>query len=338
MSDNRSSARIQARLWIKVAGVDTVSELRRGDISNTGVFFETDKDIGAPGYVHTMTIEPFNRRSSVTVMTRVVRVLTVSDLWSGAGIAGVAMEFMTDAPERQQAIEDLLLDVTGANDVEAVPKEGSGGIAVEEMSTKGMVLETNWAVATGETIHLEVQAPATGRRMRIMGVVAKVAPSVTNGSGYRVEVQFKAPESELITPATEVEGVSLEDAISVLLEETKLRDGHQHNIDGEHLRGSLGHIQLPALLSFISMERMSGVLHISRPPIETNISVREGDVISVKANTPGTPRELLSTFVTWVDGEFSFSTREVDEVDQFGVSTTALLMQVAQAQDEGDII
>ena len=104
---------------------------------------------------------------------------------------------------------------------------------------------------------------------------------------------------------------------------------------GIHLRGELSQVRLPSLLSFLSLERTSGVLELSRGAAHAELFVREGQIVDVEMQPPGpSPARMLAELMEWSDGEFGFRFEPVGREDAVGISVSALLMQLAQRKDE----
>lgn len=337
MADHRRSPRMQARFWIQVRGVDIGPVLRRGDVSLSGIFFETDQEVGEPGSVQHLVVSPYSKHPTVEVMARVIRVVSLNDIWRGPGISGVGMEFMAEDADRRQAIQHFVQGLAGtrsdqapAVDVELY--DATPGMRLKRLSLKGMTLITTWPVTVGETLRCEVQAPASGRRLRITGKATATQPLAEDR--YQVEVKFR--EDKPSRPSWDdvpVEGVSLDDAMSVLLEETTApgpEDSRRHD-----LTGALDRIQLAALLSFLEMERMTGTLTLHREDASAHVWVKDGRVLDVTSdNLAGAPMNLLSKMLTWQEGAFHFYVRDITVADKLNSSTTGLLMELARLDDE----
>lgn len=329
MKDHRRSPRIQARLYIGVAGIDAEPQLRRGDISLTGLFFETDQDIGSPGSVQYFTIQPFSRRRSVGVMGRVVRVMSVDDLWAGTGIAGVAIEFMADTDKKREELQAIVHEVTGSR----LPRkaERKRGLQLLSFSSTGMTVQTPWPVSVGETIRLEVQAPSSGRRMWIQGLAQNVTPAAHHdgSEAYDVRVSFSADEQHRPRPdEVEVEGMSLTDAMSILLEETLVADAPDTGRPNRSLNGTLDRIPLVSLLGFAALEELSGELRVRHDGEELRVAIQNGRVVDARAGRPGSPVDLLDEAAHWSTGEFELFDERVDRPDAINMSTTELLAEI----------
>ena len=72
-AEKRKSARLPSQFLVKVEGVDELMTLRQGDLSISGIRFETEADIGAVGSVQFLSIATRSRSHAVHVMARVVR-------------------------------------------------------------------------------------------------------------------------------------------------------------------------------------------------------------------------------------------------------------------------
>lgn len=103
------------------------------------------------------------------------------------------------------------------------------------------------------------------------------------------------------------------------------------------LRGELEHVAPGALLSFLEMERKTGVLlligsHVAR------VFCREGRVIraEVEGRARQPSREVLMTLLDWNSGQFEFSPQDVPGADEVRSPATALLLEHAKRRDEND--
>jgi hypothetical protein len=103
----------------------------------------------------------------------------------------------------------------------------------------------------------------------------------------------------------------------------------------EHLSGLLARIRLPTLCALFDMERLSGELTLRRGDARAVIYVRDGRLVDVDPLEPDvTPRAGIGRLLAWDEGSFEFAVRDVDRPDRIGVSTTALLLDLAREADE----
>ena len=104
--------------------------------------------------------------------------------------------------------------------------------------------------------------------------------------------------------------------------------------EGIHLHGKLSQVSLPSVLSFFDLEKTSGVLELRRGAAHGKLFVREGRIVDLEMHPPGAPSKVLAELVEWSDGEFDFRFECVGREDAVGISTSALLMHLAQRKDE----
>jgi CheY-like chemotaxis protein len=104
---------------------------------------------------------------------------------------------------------------------------------------------------------------------------------------------------------------------------------------GVGLSGDLAHMGVSSILTFLEMEKKSGILVIKGK--ETGrIFFRDGQPMSASFDARREPKgaEVVFQMLTWGAGKFSFTTVEVDMEDQIQTSTTHLLLEGARRIDE----
>jgi hypothetical protein len=351
--------RMPASFRLRIAGVDEAPAVRRGDISQTGLYVEYDRSVGPPGSVQWLEIGLPGDDRSIELMARVVRVATIDDLWKGRQIAGVAFEFMraesSEMPPRDrrsqrpvasseepwealveliQAVardrlrrESVALDeplparVTGAPDVSA---------SVQNLSLRGMTLETAWQVDEGEQVRLEVPGPDGAQSARFVGRARRCRGKEGEGPPFLVDVEFE----ERLPDGTTAEGSSMADVVGALLEEVLApRPATEAPARREHLFGDLERIPFTSLLTLFEMERLTGVLRVQRAPGPSAIYLRRGQVVDA-SGPEGEPRAVVSALARAPEGAFDFTVEDIDREDRLGLSTTALLLDLAREADE----
>ncbi len=336
-------------MWVTIAGVDGEPVLRRGDVSMSGMFVETDQRVGEPGSVQTVTVTSFARESSVELLARIVRLVLVHDLWHGSGVAGIALEFLLDNLEKRQQLEAVIRDVMASRSYVAESLGGAGqaadqldpppvepepaGDAAGHLGVRVMVLDAGWPVSVGESIRCRIETPQSGRQAELTGRVMRSTIEPTDaGARYRLEVDF----ARAVDQARVAEGRSISDAMDSLLEEVVFPDLEAPRPRSrEHLRGLLARIRLPSLLAFCELERLSGVLSLQRDGEQGQVFLRNGQVVDAELERAGAdPRTVIAELCGWEDGTFDFSLREVQRADRLQLSTSALLLTLAQERDE----
>ncbi len=102
------------------------------------------------------------------------------------------------------------------------------------------------------------------------------------------------------------------------------------------LRGDLEHVSAGSLLSFLSVEKKTGVLLIvaDRPG---RVFVFEGRPFSaaIEGGRPQSSRRALMDILDWTSGQFDFSEEEVNVADELGAEASTLVLEHARLKDEG---
>jgi hypothetical protein len=371
---SRRGARVSTAFLVAIDGIDAAPRRRTGDISATGVYFDMDRDIGAAGTVQWLHLESFDSARVLRVMACVVRTVQLSDasghrVW---GAAFEFMPESDEKAVLVQEFVRYVLDLRSPDSVAPRIAERLDArvddhkAQVRQLSVRSVVLQTSWAMAPGERVRLDIVAPGMTRRIRLEGRAVRVAPRVTKErrpGGYDIEVEidhetarpvrihsslsFPAvrpedaeaakgsipaapPSSRTLAPASE----ALDDLLAALIlppEETSPPRRH-------HLSGEMSRIRLPSLLALFEMDRMTGKVSVKRrvggAATEFRVYVRDGQVFDVEPILSRTRRDVLAELLASDDGTFQFTLEPVDRPDRIGVSTTALLLDLARESDE----
>ncbi len=349
-TDRRRAARLQTKLWVGIPEVDGEPELERCDISGTGLLLQTRRDAGVPGVVRMLRLVNADQDEALEIMAHVVRVIACDDVVKGRVIEATAFEFLPHGDEHRRELERFLRRLAEAELMStrdalvgfSVPAQltdlpgAAQPATVSALGVSGMVIETSWAIEVGEQVRAEIQTPASGRAVRLSGkaVGAERIGEGEAGPLYRVEVGFA--ESALDDSSAEGrEGHwSIEAAVNALFEETISQVPRNRQREGVHLSGTLAEVGLPSLLGFIELERASGVLRLARDAQEAALFVREGRILDVESEIPGSSKQALGHLLGWSDGVFEFQFQPVERDDAIGQPTAALLLDLAQQFDE----
>jgi CheY-like chemotaxis protein len=101
------------------------------------------------------------------------------------------------------------------------------------------------------------------------------------------------------------------------------------------LRGDLDQVAASSVLSFLELERKTGVLLVVGPKL-ARLFLANGRL--VRAEIEGTPatrsRATLMSVLDWNEGQFEFSPEDVDAKDEIHSTISALLLEHARATDE----
>ncbi len=366
--DCRRGGRLSGSFWTQVTGADPEPVLRSGNISISGVYFETDEGYGPPGTIRRIHVA-LDRRSfddgrMLDLLGRVVREVGYDDLKRGRVVAGVAFEYLVEQRQQRVAIERLLRDLASrqlekadhlrlACHLTAELTQGEspqGAATVKNLSVEGMVLKSDSPMSVGQAISVEVRAPNTSRVYRFEGIAVSCDAELASpgpSSGYTIEVRFSdksdgesLPGGSTREVAFEVESAlsgssSIRGAVEALLEESVVPSSGVEPRPLAHLKGTLEQISLWSLLGFLETERRTGVLWLHWGANRGEIYLRDGQVVDVASSyRSAKPRDQIAHLLDWLDGEFKMQFTDVDRPDRLGVSTTALLMDLAKEKDE----
>jgi hypothetical protein len=367
----RRGARVTTRFLVAVDGVEFELTPRTGDISATGIYFETDAEVGDVGTVQWLHLVSTDRARSVRVMAYVVRKVMLSELGGGTA-SGVAFEFMPENDDTAAAVHELVRHVLAMRHEGAPPHirpridahVGEDETAtVRQLSVKSMVLETSWAMEPGEHVRVDIVAPGMTRRIRLDGRAVKVAAKRAPTSRYAIEVEiqkeserpiryhssmtFSAVKPEQIeaaraglqapkpapAPAPEDDDVSrtLDDLLAALILPQEAPRNRRL-----HLSGQLSRIRLGTLLSLFDMERMTGKLSLQRGTDAACLYVRDGRLIDVEPAGAQPVRARIAQLLAWDEGAFELYVEPVERIDRVQTSTMALLLDLAREADEAN--
>jgi hypothetical protein len=337
-AERRRGMRFDCELMICLVGVDSGFKRRRGDISQSGVFFESSKGEGGTGSVQRIEIETLDRVHRVTTLACLVRAVTVDDFWLGSKVRGVAYEFLIDDEATSKAVDQLVrhvADQTPDADGRAAP---GGHLADEDLASavekalrhSTVVLETGWPVEEGAVVRLCVDS-ASGDTQRLQGVVEH---SLRAGDPplYRSEiaVHHHGPSRR---PASDIH-----DALGVLLDESIAPAVNRPRVyGGPLLGGNISHVPLTSLFALCEWEHLTGVLIMRREDVEATIFLRSGAPVDVESEQlEGDQRELLKQLLRWRDGEFELHFEAVEREGQLGGEARALVLDLLKEIDEED--
>jgi uncharacterized protein (TIGR02266 family) len=110
------------------------------------------------------------------------------------------------------------------------------------------------------------------------------------------------------------------------------------SVDKKSLRGDIEQVGLPSVLSFLEMERKTGILLVigDRP---ARLFLRDGRPLKVEiggSEGPSTASQEAQALelLGWRAGQFEFAAQDVPDDDPLGTSLTALLLEHARRADE----
>jgi len=344
---------------VQITGVDELPVRRTGDISSSGLFLEIDREVGAIGSMQRLELSTVDGSCATVLLARVVRISSVEDFWKGHTVAGVALQFMfveepgadprrstarpaSESEDLQRLLKHLVQRNTSRYGIElqnwrgtARTEQGAQGAQMQELSPRGMAIETNYAIEVGEVIRLEMPGPSEAGRPSFSGHVASCEPLPARPDRperYRVMVRFgshAAPGSN-----RPIAGASMDDAFEALLGAvTSLAP--PSGLSGRHLAGELARISLISVLTLCQIERVTGTLLLKSGTSVIRAFMQEGEVIdAVVEGRAVAARAAMREVVGWPDGTFEVVCEPVVRPDRIGMPTSALIFDLARELDE----
>lgn len=328
----RRGVRIESRFSVELVGHEAGPRLRRGDISVTGVFFETDRSPGPPGTLERLRLGFDESDEVVETLAVLVRVSTVRDLWESKQTAGVAFEFLPENEETRAALRELVAKIARVelaregviDDMQLGAEVNAQRVVVESLESDGLVLETGFPVERGTRIRVRLTPPGGQEPIDVEGIV-KSAQS--EGGRFRVQVDLSAG-------AGSTAGGDLAHALEALVSGVVAPEVRSGVVDQTpHLEGSLERVAVTSLLQFMHMENMSGVLRVDGDDGKATIYVRTGQIWNVEGPDPD-PRTSLKACIQWTTGRFAVDALDVEPERRLDQPTTALLIDLAREIDE----
>jgi hypothetical protein len=350
---------------VAVDGLDPSPKRRSGDISATGVYFDTDRDMGVAGTVQWLHLESFDSARVLRVMACVVRTVQLADA-TGQRIWGAAFEFMPESDAKADLVQDFVryvLDLPSPDSRRLVVeghadlRQGTVNTERRQLSVRSVVLQASWSMRAGERVRLDVVAPGMTRRMRLEGRAVRVAPRPLTAEGQQYDIEVAIDEetarpvrihSSMSFPAVRpVDAAAVgslpeakdlaaaSDALDDLLSALILPPDDPGSPRRHHLSGEMSRIRLPSLLQLFEIERMTGKISVKRPAGDARIFVRDGQVVDVEPLAVGSvARAVIGELLASEVGTFQFTLEPVERPDRVGVGTTALLLDLAREGDE----
>ena len=346
--EQRQSARIPIKLYAQVLGIDEDDHLRPGNISLSGVFFETDGALPKVGTLERIRLESEDRAHSVTTTACLVRVAHTTDFWAGEQIAGAAFQFLPDDATVRAKLDRLLRHIAG-DELQAEllraalehpmhPPEPSdsfdampGSRAERLKRDRLMSMEFSFALDAGSEVSVQIAPPGDARPVEVRGIVMK-STAIADGR-FRVDVDLSHASSRLSAGR----GSQLEDALVSLLDKMAGTDTEEAIANADQaLMGAIHRVPLTSLFSFLEWEEWSGALEVNSDEGDITVFFDRGHPIDADENgfASEQPVATIGRLLSWRDGVFTLKVGTSGRPDRIDMPVRALLMELARADDE----
>ena len=339
---------------VAIEGLEGAPEPRQGDISATGVYFETKADVGTAGTIHWLHLVSVDSVREIRVMACVVRTAVMAGA-DGERFSGAAFEFMPESDDAIAGLHEfvrysLALRFSGVDphiaprlDAKALAKAGKGALQaarkamVRKLSVRSMVLETSWAIAPGESVRVDIVAPGMTRRIRLQGKAVRVAPrKVSDPSVYTIEVEVQEETDRPIRHHSSLtfEKVSPEEIAAGAAKLSGVPEPAGGDDDG--VTRMLDDLLSALILPPEEEARRKGVHHLSgqiaRVRLPTLCSLFEMERLTGVL----VARRDIEEVRIYISGGQIFDVDPVTRPNRIGMSVTGLLLDLAREADEAD--
>jgi uncharacterized protein (TIGR02266 family) len=104
------------------------------------------------------------------------------------------------------------------------------------------------------------------------------------------------------------------------------------------LRGDIEQVSLASLLSFLELEKKTGVLLLVGRET-ARVYVERGRPLKIeieRSRGSGDPHQLMNLVLDWTSGQFEFDAQDISCEDELRSSVTSILLEHARVRDEND--
>lgn len=114
--------------------------------------------------------------------------------------------------------------------------------------------------------------------------------------------------------------------------------GNHALVEKKTLRGDLEQVALPSVLTFLELERKTGVLFLVGAERTARLFLRDGRPMRAEIDSADgeKSRDLVWEVLAWPHGQFEFAAQDVACDDEIRMSVTSLLLELARRGDEAN--
>jgi uncharacterized protein (TIGR02266 family) len=339
----REHPRIEASFKVTYATIDQLVVAYTTDLSRGGMFLATQRFLPVNAVIR-LDLELPSDAGKVSVICRVAYVREAA---RDDKAAGMGVEFLDLSGERLDHLERLIAGASGGPPTErrlaaSPPRKLDMVVVDDEPLSLGKLTRT--FEADGSTVR------AANDGLEALAVCLKRPPDLLltdvempRMDGWQLLRMVRARptlRSVVVIFLTTLDGeenrlkgyqLGVDDYISKTCDEAELRARVGRAIDRARqarlaladrrtLRGDLAHVSLSSVLSFLEIERKTGVLLLVGDRA-ARVYVRAGRPVRAdieEASRDASSRELLAELRAWREGQFEFAVQDVPESDQHG--------------------
>ncbi len=352
--DSREHVRVRAEFSVRASAIDKRASLPGVDVSRGGLFVRSERFLPL-GSVIKLTVE--HPSGDIPMLCRVVYVRDRAAAKATTKPAGMGLELL-DISEDKRPLLERLLEKAGAPPARPRRPVSSMRVVVVDDDERYRALAAEPFVKRGDTVR------TTADGLEALSMCLKDPPDVILSDvqmprmdGWQLLRLVRARPSLATVPVIFL--TMLDDDQARLL-------GYQLGVDGyiakpyapeellvrvhqivrrtqksrssqmlrTMLRGELEHVAPQSLLSFLEVEKKTGILLLVGPDV-ARLFFKDGELLRVEVEgSKQAPREALFTVLEWDSGQFEFAPQDVGGHNELGAPVTPLLLLHAQRRDE----
>jgi uncharacterized protein (TIGR02266 family) len=359
--------RVEAAFRVRYKTLDDLVVGYSKNLSKGGLFLRTDRFLPMDARVR-LHIELPDGGGEITVECRVVYVRDETDWGSVGQPPGMGIQFLDPNDEARGRIEKFIAEfgMRGAHAAETAPRKTSIRVLVVDDDATYCKLAAEPFRERGDTVAIardgiealaqcirerpdvvlcDVQMPKMDgwqllRMVRARPALAEVPfvflTTLTSEEdrllGYRLGV-----DDYIEKPYRPLEVVARADR-AISRAARRRESGAGTPSDKSSLRGDVEQVSLGSVLSFLEMEKKTGVLEVEGL-YQARLFVRDGSLLRVEREvlehgSATSDREAVFELLDWRRGTFEFQAGKVAGEDRLRSNITSLLLEHARVRDE----
>jgi uncharacterized protein (TIGR02266 family) len=356
IGEGREFPRFEAVFRVRYGTLDELVVGYGNDLSKGGMFLQTDKFLPVNAVVQ-LQLEMPDDRGEIPVIGRVVHILTEEEAQAQGKAAGMGIQFLDLTAERLVWFESFItrhseklaaparphrMRVLVVDDVEAdreriaIPFEQRGDQVTR--AANGIEALAHCLKTPPDVVIADVEMPRMDgwqllRILRARPSLAQVPITfVSANAGQRERLQaYQLGVDDFI--GKPVHTGELMARVDRLVTRLQMARGGP---DRRTLRGDLRQLPVTSVLSFLELERKTGVLFLIGTRT-ARVFMRDGRPLRLELDdAPAhiTSEELIYNVLSWETGQFEFASQDVACPDELKRGISELLLEFARQTDE----
>ncbi len=229
----------------------------------------------------------------------------------------------------------IIEDQTGEEPLGGLLSDDEPSVTRRALTMDSVVLSSQGKFNAGEVVVVHMLT-SSGQRICVSGEVVRCRQA-RQGKGYLIKVNLTEYQGVLIGLAPRSLGGTANAAIGQLSRVGGEEAGDLRAENSPHMRGTLEQINLPSLLAFLDRERRSATVCLNGQATgEVRLYLCKGRLVDISGLEGGgveKEQRRLYQLLKLESGDFELSFTPVNRDDRFGISTPALLLDMAASTD-----